>query len=276
MEIKIVDKSFNTDEITINNVSYFIENICNILEFSHNHIEKVIFADDENYGKEIKNIEPNEDYTNTSMATGFGKTIYLLDTNSNIIIIRSIIYIGIVKIINKIYIDKLKVDNIDIQIILIILLHEIGHCITNCKFRKSIYSKKYLHISLIPKYYFEIILDEFHANRSIVSLISKDWVIYELSNNYINEFNLLSKSLKCFSNNEYVQNIWYFFKRFMDIGAFLIDCNDNEYNKYLSKIEVPFDISILLDSFYKYNKTLISENDLFIILSEIVKKIKGI
>jgi hypothetical protein len=127
--------------------------------------------------------------------------------------------------------NKYELKEETIQVTLHLLLHEIGHCITNCKDKTIIRSggSKLFNITDLPIYYFSIIIDEYSANRNIINFINKNWVLYELENNYIPDFITLSKSLLSFRDIEFVQNIWFLFKRIMDIGVFLIDYEKSEY-----------------------------------------------
>jgi hypothetical protein len=269
MDISIVSKNITTDNNTINVLFDFICYLCNKLNFSHENIYKIIFADEYYYGSEIIKVDPDEGYTNTPEGRGFGKTIYINNMDKSVIIIRIEIFQYLVKIINENTFNKL--EN---QLPIFLILHEIGHCITHSKQKKSIKcNAKSLKINEIPYHYFSIIIDEFTANRNIITFISKEWVLYELKNSYLNDFILLSKNILNFRDIIFVQNIWYFFKRFMDIGAFFIDIDLSEYISYIDKLELPFDIKIVITHFISYNQEIISEIELFNSLSFIVNNI---
>jgi hypothetical protein len=269
MEIILVAENIVTDEKTLNYVHFYICDLCSKLNYSHEYIYKIIFADENNYGNEIKKIDPDEDYTDTSEGKGFGKTIYIQNMNKSVIIMRSEIYQGLIQIINYNVLEKLE-----IQFIIFIILHEIGHCINHSKQKSSIKSitNRMLKIYEVPKYYFEIIIDEYNANKNIVELIKKEWVLYDL-NHRLDEFNTLGKNMLSFQDISFVQNIWYFFKRFMDIGVFLVDYELSEYSELLSGLNLPFDIKILISLFVSYNKGINTSQELFNSLTNIVNDI---
>jgi hypothetical protein len=269
MEICLVAENIVTDEKTLNYVYYYICDLCSKLNYSHENIYKIIFTDENNYGKEIKNIDPEESYTDTTEVKGFGKTFYIQNINKNVIIMRSEIYHGLIQIINANAFDK-----IEIQLIIMCILHEIGHCINHSKQRGDIKSitNRMLKIDELPKYYFDIIIDEYNANRNIVKLVNKEWVLYDL-NHYLDEFNSLSQNMLNFQDIIFVQNIWYFFKRFMDIGVFLLDYEFSEYFELLSGLNLPFDLKILISLFVSYNQGINTSQELFNSLSIIVNDI---
>ena len=269
MDIKIVSNKIITDNKTINIVFDFICCLCDKLKFSHENIYKIIFADEACYGSEIIKVDPDEGYTNTFEGKGFGKTIYINNIDKSIIIIRIEIFQLLIKTINENSFSKLEY-----QIATFTILHEIGHCITHSKQKTSIKcNANSLKIDEIPYYYFSIIIDEFIANRNIITFINKEWVLYELKNGHLENFILLSKNILNFRDIIFIQNIWHFFKRFMDIGVFLIDIDLSEYISYIDLLELPFDIKTIITYFTFYNKGLLSEIELFNSLSLIVNNI---
>ncbi|MDR2971667.1 MAG: hypothetical protein LBU83_07060, partial [Bacteroidales bacterium] len=115
MEIIIKSKNIDFDENILNHVSNLICSFCYQLNFSFDNILQIIFAEEKDYGKEIKKIDPNDNYTNTSTHRGFGKAIYLKDIDKSIIIMRIEILQGIIQIIKSNICDNklpnLKMDN---------------------------------------------------------------------------------------------------------------------------------------------------------------------
>jgi hypothetical protein len=269
MEIILVAENIVTDEKTLNYVHFYICDLCSKLNYSHEYIYKVIFADENNYGNEIKKIDQDEDYTDIPEGKGFGKTIYIQSMDKSVIIIRSEIFQILIQIVNENTFDKLE-----LQIYVFLILHEIGHCINHSKQKSSLNSitNRTLKINEVPKYYFDIIIDEYIANRNIVGLIKKEWVLYEL-NHRLNEFNSLGKKMLGFQDIGFVHNIWFFFKSFMDIGVFLVDYELSEYTELLSGLNLPFDIKILISLFVSYNQGINTSQELFNSLTIIVNDI---
>ena len=246
---------------------YFIDS-CSKLDFHHEYIDRIIFADEENYGKEIKNINPDDDFTNSQSFRGFGKTIYLQEIDKSIIIFRIELLQLLIIMTNENSFDKL--EN---QVFINAFLHEISHCKNHYIQKYSVEGgRKSLKINEIPKHYFDIIIDEYNTNRNIIVFIKKEWVFYQLKNNLI-EFNSLSETMLNFQDIIFVQNIWFFFKVFMDIGVFLIDYDLSEYIEILSILNLPFDIKLLISCFTSYNQGIISRDILFTSLSSIVNKV---
>jgi hypothetical protein len=86
MEISLVAEKITTNDQTILTVSNYFKAICDVLKFDHLNIHKVVFADDNNYGSEIKKIDPDADYTKTKEHIGFGKTMLLENGKSSIVL----------------------------------------------------------------------------------------------------------------------------------------------------------------------------------------------
>jgi hypothetical protein len=185
---------------------------------------------------------------------------------------------GIIQIIKSNICDNklpnLKMDNTQFFIVFTIL-HEIGHCITHSKNKSSIVpiGNKSLKIHEIPEHYFSIIIDEYFANRNVISFIKKEWVINQLENSHLPVFITLSKNMLAFRDIDFVQNIWFFFKIFMDIGVFLIDYEYTDYSNILSLLDLPFKIKELIELFRIFKQEKISENELYNSLLNIMNNV---
>jgi len=269
MHIILKSDNITTNENTLLSVSSLVEQFCKKLEFSIDYIEEIIFADENIYGEVIRNINPEEGYTDTPEGKGFGKTIYLKEKNKNIIILRSEYFQLIVHILS----GELQNENPVYELTLFTLLHEIGHCISNINEYIEIHKKKTLGINEIPLYYFTIIYDEYTANKNILMCVKKDWVLYELENSYLSTLNELNKKILSFRDIEFVQNIWFYIKFFLDIGYFLTYIDESEYTNILKKIDTYFDLNIIISSFQKYDNEEITKQELFIIINNIVNDI---
>ena len=253
MEIIIVDDNIQTNNETINKISSFIVEILNQLDTSHDCIDKIIFANENNYGNEIKKIDPSELHTDTTLLKGMGKTLYNPKKNTSIIIYISVVFNNLVYILNNNIKEECK------EITLFLLLHEIGHCITNSKNKKVLKSAgdKKLSIPELNKYHFDIIIDEFSANRNIIMFIKKDWILSELEESHLPTLFILTKELVCSQRGKFIDNIWMLFKKIMDIGVFLIDYDISEYVLVFDELQLPFDIvlpTLNLDFLSQANK----------------------
>ena len=269
MQILLHSNQLKIDENTLFCISSNIEQFCKKLDFSIDYIEEIIFADENVYGEVIKNINPEEGYTNTQEGKGFGKTIYLCEKKKNIIILRSEYFQLIVQILS----GELQKGNPVYEMTLFTLLHEIGHCISNINEYNEIPKKKTLKIDDIPLYYFAIIYDEYTANKNILMFVNKEWVLYEIENNYLFTLNELYAKMLSFRDIEFVENIWFYIKLFLDIGYFLTYIDKSEYINILNKIDTYFDLNIIISSFQKYDNKEISKQELFNIINNIVNDI---
>lgn len=181
MKVSLVAGSTKTDHNTLNFVSSFFRGICQALHFDESNIEEVIFADDQNYGLEIKKIDSTQDYTNTSEYIGFGKTISVGNGKSSIVL-NSAFFSVIVNMINDndfhIYPNRLYLH---------LVAHEVGHCIDNSRGENdvSVEPIEITNMWTFTKYHFEILLSEFHANRNISSLYDTEAVTTELRTFYL-------------------------------------------------------------------------------------------
>jgi hypothetical protein len=259
MKILLKDSYINPNEKTLTAVSQFFEDRCNELEFSSSNIREIIFADDENYDKEIKRINPDDGFTNNQLHRGVCKTMYLNENKKNVIIINSQIWNAIVVTINnKDCQEYLKSS------CMFWILHEIGHCITNSRNAcNTLFPPIIKNTQMISKFNFDVILDEYNANKNIRKLMTRDYIYYALENVFFNDLKNLCDNLFTFHFEHFVSKIWLLYKRFFDIAVFLIDYNINEYKNILDKINFPFDYSIFINTINQFDKGEISEKALY-------------
>ena len=265
MVVSFKNNQITCNEQTLNAVAIFIECFCKNLEYPAHNIKEIIFADNDNYGNEIKRIQSDEDYTHDEQYTGVGKVLYINSERKNVIIINSIYFEGIVNLIN--YTEKKDYEYyIAFLHIKFTICHEIGHCITHTKNQyaiKPIYSE--IHDTyFISKYYFEIFVDEYLANRNIENIIFIDDIKY-LIQFFSDEYNELNKKIKDRNNSELLclAYTWRLYIRLTNFVAFIINKDIENYRINLDAINFPFDIYIFIDKMKLFSQNSISEDDLF-------------
>jgi len=266
MRIKIVDGNILTDAIAILAVSDFIESICSHLDFSSDNIDEVVFADEVNYGKEIKRIDPEEDYTNNSIGRGYGKALFLSQKKKSSLVINSQIFKCIVLMNNNL------IDAFETQFIKFIISHEIGHCIINQERGASIKSVPILFYNPneIAQNCFSIIIDEFLTNRIIKNIVNCKCLYDNLQSGFYETLLKLRNGLITFVDSYFYTKIWELFKYFMDNAVLLLDYDVSEYCYDLDRLQLPFDYVAVINEFKKFDAKLIAEEELLMFLNNIV------
>jgi hypothetical protein len=263
MKISLYDPLIQTNGATLNAVSLFIESICRELKFPPENIEEVSFCDEEHYGQKIKEINADAAYTENKQHTGFGKTIYHKNRNTNTIIVRSIVFIAIGNFFNKIGDEKQSLSAIKK-----ILFHEIGHCIVNSNspVDRLAYIPDNQDIQAIYQYNFYVLIDEYQANRSIKSLYNESGIHSVVSFNesmFSEACQNIEKGLAEKDYTFYSYNFWQFFIRFSSCLALLIDYDTSLFIDEFEKIPWPFDCKKFIDMVIRYEHKQITEDALF-------------
>ena len=149
---------------------FIVASMCKVAEnynFDEETIRKISpsisFVDYTNYGKAIKEIDPDAEYTDDENYRGFGKTLHKNGRN----------YVVIDFCIIKVLIDSGYKNVLCKHLI----YHEIGHCISNTlnpKLTPPEKSKLPLPIITVSKYLFSVAINEYMANNYIIFLLTSD------------------------------------------------------------------------------------------------------
>ncbi len=189
---------------TENNYSNFQDYIFKFLSdiTEETLIDKFYICPNNKFGEIIKQINPDESFTNSNGYLGVGKTIYNFKKNNNIVIIRE----GIIKYINFISrnlnnINEIKDLNDYFQHSYYALFHEIGHCIDNIK-RKIISEKAPIinndfKIKVILNYFYKYITCEYFAETFVRNKLS-ELFIKKLFLNLETDYNTMINNFKNF------------------------------------------------------------------------------
>jgi hypothetical protein len=260
LEITLVSNKLKTNDQTLISVKAFFKGICDALDYDNVNIEKIVFADDDNYGKEITKVDPKAGYTNTKDHTGFGKTMFI-ENRKNIIILNECFFQIIVKIINEN--DFSSYPN---KLYLHLIAHEIGHCIQNTKtLEKEISNYDDLrHVSTMHNYYFPILIDEYEANKNISTLYTESDVLEEIKTFFIDD--LIKYSYKYFDEHvglfESISIFWLMNVQFAKLCALLVGHSINTFEEYLIKVHPKFKYKEISDLYIRYSSSLLTKNEL--------------
>jgi len=162
MKIELDPKPINS----LNNVESLLYPFFKKLvgEESLKTISRFIITEPENYKSVVQKIDPLATISESKEAIGIAKTIYNIDTNKSVIIIKNHEIGMLISNLNK----NKKVEDWSIDALdrLYTCLHEIGHAIDNTKRKQNEIEtlKRPFNLKKVINYYYNIVLGEIGAN----------------------------------------------------------------------------------------------------------------
>lgn len=211
-------------------------------------IDKFYIADEDNFGKALKEIDKDETYTNNEIIVAAAKTASYYKEKSVVssIILRDFV-MGVVLNWKHGYTND--IDEVDELLNLYVIPHELGHCYDN-KIRKHLNfsplrnNDNLFKINTVNMYYYEILLSELSACVFSAYAVNEGIVQYEI-NNLVNHIDQMMKNISIlkieyYSNNEVLYNLafevsglfWFILIQFSKLIGFKIG------NKDLSNISI--------------------------------------
>jgi len=208
------------------------------------YVKKLYFETEEAYGKRIKRINPNENYTNSNIGCGFGKTIST-DNGLSYVVIRKEVKQALLSS-SKINSENKIVFTEDSFLPLKIILHEIGHSVDNNINRRV--TNEIINVSNLRdavQENIEMLNAEYYAEKfavqKILEINNKYSLSYYKNEDAYKELEALRGNSTSFNNNKDllisiiqlgIQGILY--PLFQELGAFQACQNANSKTEIIS------------------------------------------